>query len=99
MVRSGPEGWLLVPAKRQASKLQRSIGRMQSSREQPKYQRLIGNAQRAATRAASQGASRGTITAAEKRAISRAAKAVRLTTTPAEAAGVKKNLRKKARRS
>ena len=82
------------------SKLTKSIRREMNStpNEQARYYKLMAGALKAAQRAA-KSPSPGTITAAEKRAIHRAAKAVRLITTPGEAAGAKKVLRRKARNS
>lgn len=84
---------------RRATPLTRAVRQMRAPNEQKAYNTLIERSLRAARRAASNGGSIGRISPAEKRAIGRAAKATRLITTPGEARGVKKNLRRKARRS
>jgi len=89
----------MVAKKRTA--LQRAIGKETRSapNEQPAYYRKQQRAAKAARVAKKQGPSKGKITTAERHAIKRAAGATKLITTPGEAAGVKKILRKKARRS
>ena len=70
-----------------------------SGSEQPRYYKIASRAVTRADRAAARGSSVGRITNMERRAIRSAAKATRLITTPGEAQGVKKVLRRKARKS
>ena len=76
--------------------LTKSIKRKKSTREQPRYNKMLN---KAAGISAGASASVGRVSNAERRAIKKAAAAVRLVTTSGEAAGVKKQLRRKARRS
>ena len=88
-----------MPKKKQGGggdALARSIARMSSPREQAGYNRKIT---RAANIAGRGGSSVGRITASERKAIRLAGRAVAGITTPAEAAGAKAKLRKKARKS
>ena len=67
--------------------------------EQPGAQRKAARAVNVAKKARSQGRSKGTITATERKSIRLAGRAVKATTTAGEAKGVKAQLRRKAKRA
>ena len=82
--------------KRTISPLTRRIKKMKSPMEQTRYNTMV---KKAARLSRSAGPSVGSVSQTERHAIRKATRAVRLITTPAEARGVKKQLRKKARKS